>query len=269
MKKILVLGEKILDKFIYCKANRLAPDRPVPVLEPLHTRESPGGAANFAANLRSLFPELEVFYIHQQDLIVKTRFVEEKTNHHFLRLDENDKIEEKLTIGNLKLILQQNNLSLSDFKYFAISDYGKGFVTKELITHLSCWGKVFLDTKFILGYWSNSVFCVKINEKEWQNNVDSNIELPSCQNLIVTRGEKGSEYNGKLYQSQPTELVDSSGLGDVFHAAIVGLHLKGYTFEQSIPIANQLCGISAHKRGVNIMTPRDLEMAEAVLEAKL
>ena len=37
--KILIIGETCVDKFIYCNANRLSPEAPVPILNPLYTTQ--------------------------------------------------------------------------------------------------------------------------------------------------------------------------------------------------------------------------------------
>ena len=45
-KRILVIGDSCIDIYSYCKSTRLAPDKPVPVLEVIETIETPGMAFN-------------------------------------------------------------------------------------------------------------------------------------------------------------------------------------------------------------------------------
>lgn len=52
--KVLVVGDIILDEYIWGKANRLSPEAPVPVLEVSRYSHVPGGAANVANNIKSL-----------------------------------------------------------------------------------------------------------------------------------------------------------------------------------------------------------------------
>jgi rfaE bifunctional protein kinase chain/domain len=52
--KVLVVGDIILDEYIWGKANRLSPEAPVPVLEVSKYSHVPGGAANVANNIKSL-----------------------------------------------------------------------------------------------------------------------------------------------------------------------------------------------------------------------
>src|SRR6266542_3782373 len=53
-KKIIVLGDVILDEFIWGKVRRISPEAPVPVVEVLDETYRMGGSANVAANIRGL-----------------------------------------------------------------------------------------------------------------------------------------------------------------------------------------------------------------------
>ena len=57
MKRILVIGEQCVDKFVYCNAKRLSPEAPVPVLNPIKTTKNQGMAGNTLANVRALVPD--------------------------------------------------------------------------------------------------------------------------------------------------------------------------------------------------------------------
>ena len=52
--KILVIGDAMLDKYSFGTINRISPEAPVPVLKIKEEIMKPGGAANVAANVRSL-----------------------------------------------------------------------------------------------------------------------------------------------------------------------------------------------------------------------
>ncbi|MEQ1862457.1 MAG: D-glycero-beta-D-manno-heptose-7-phosphate kinase, partial [Chthoniobacteraceae bacterium] len=53
-KRILVVGEMILDEFIWGKVSRISPEAPVPVVDVVSETWCAGGAANVARNLREL-----------------------------------------------------------------------------------------------------------------------------------------------------------------------------------------------------------------------
>lgn len=58
--KILVIGDLILDEFIWGKVSRISPEAPVPVVWVDHESFMPGGATNVASNIRSLGGEVSV-----------------------------------------------------------------------------------------------------------------------------------------------------------------------------------------------------------------
>jgi len=53
-KRILVFGDLMLDRFIFGSVSRISPEAPVPVVEIKSENTCLGGAANVAANIRSL-----------------------------------------------------------------------------------------------------------------------------------------------------------------------------------------------------------------------
>lgn len=53
-KKILVVGDLMLDRYIYGTAHRLSPEAPVPVVLVRDEKNMPGGAANVARNVKAL-----------------------------------------------------------------------------------------------------------------------------------------------------------------------------------------------------------------------
>jgi len=52
--RVLVVGDVMLDHFVMGKVSRISPEAPVPVVEVVHDRFSPGGAANVVSNLAAL-----------------------------------------------------------------------------------------------------------------------------------------------------------------------------------------------------------------------
>ena len=54
MKKILVIGDACKDVYTFTNIQSFAPDKPVPVLNPINVIESPGMAGNVYENLKVL-----------------------------------------------------------------------------------------------------------------------------------------------------------------------------------------------------------------------
>jgi len=59
-KRILVVGDVMLDKYIWGEVGRISPEAPVPVVRATHSSEQPGGAANVALNLAHLGAKVTV-----------------------------------------------------------------------------------------------------------------------------------------------------------------------------------------------------------------
>ena len=59
-KRLLVVGDVMLDKYIWGEVGRISPEAPVPVVRVTHRSEQPGGAANVAMNLARLGAQTRV-----------------------------------------------------------------------------------------------------------------------------------------------------------------------------------------------------------------
>ncbi|MFQ6110765.1 MAG: D-glycero-beta-D-manno-heptose-7-phosphate kinase [Nitrospinota bacterium] len=66
-RSILVVGDLMLDRYIWGEVERLSPEAPVQVVRWRHERAVPGGAANVAANLKSLGAEVRLLGILGED----------------------------------------------------------------------------------------------------------------------------------------------------------------------------------------------------------
>ena len=59
-KRLLVVGDVMLDKYIWGEVGRISPEAPVPIVRSIHHSEQPGGAANVAMNLVRLGAQTRV-----------------------------------------------------------------------------------------------------------------------------------------------------------------------------------------------------------------
>jgi D-beta-D-heptose 7-phosphate kinase/D-beta-D-heptose 1-phosphate adenosyltransferase len=240
MIKILVIGEKCTDRFMYCDVSRFSPEAPVPVLNPIEIVENDGMAGNVVRNLIALNKDISVTHWYQDEIITKTRFVEKKSNHMFLRLDEGESNISKL---NLKLNL------LSEYSIVIVSDYDKGFINNEDLLKIGKNSKIsILDSKRKLSKEIISSFSfVKLNEKESLQNSN----LLECKNILITLGSRGTKFNDKVYPSpNPQETIDVSGAGDTFTASFILKYIESGDIKSSIIFANKMSSIVVSKRGV-------------------
>src|SRR5437899_10671470 len=65
--RILVVGDVMLDQFIWGQVARISPEAPVPVVDFVRESFMPGGAANVARNLSALKVTAELFGIIGRD----------------------------------------------------------------------------------------------------------------------------------------------------------------------------------------------------------
>lgn len=156
--RILVLGDLILDQYIWGKVNRISPEAPVPVVEVTHDNFMLGGAANVANNIISLGggvtvagiagndragdvlrrlleekgAECAIFEDHRRPTTIKTRVIAH--NQQVVRFDREDK---EMVSGNaLKELLIFLKRSVSEHDAIIISDYEKGVVSRKLIEEI-------------------------------------------------------------------------------------------------------------------------------------
>ena len=244
--KVVVIGETCIDKFIYCKINRLSPEAPVPILQPMYTKQNAGMSGNTVANIKALEPTSKILHFSNLSQVTKTRYVEKKTNHMFLRVDEGDnKIESFVWDENYEHFIQDADLVV-------VSDYNKGYLSDYALQIIAYKSKLsILDSKRKL---TNDIIkdftFVKLNEGEWMNNKQLDDEK-----VIITLGSKGSMYQGKIYPSpQPQETIDVSGAGDTFTAAFALSYATAKSVPNAIKFANKVSAGVVSKRGVQTPT---------------
>ena len=241
--KVLLIGDSCEDRYFYGDVKRLNPEAPVPILEYKRAVTSKGMVWNVRENLLSF--GVEVYLSTHPEEIIKTRYIDEKSNQQIMRYDEEPKIE-PLSFDFPK---EWNN----EYDALVISDYDKGFLTTERIFELSSRfvGPVFIDSKKTL--LPEDAY-IKINELEYERMSHYNYE-----NLIVTRGGKGAEYQGKLYPAEKVNVFDVVGAGDTFLAALVYGYLKYGRIDRAIPLANKAASIAVSHTGTYILTQEDVD----------
>lgn len=242
MKSILVIGETCRDIFVYCNALRLAPDLPVPVLEVESVVENPGMAMNVQRNIRGIFEHCSLITNQNWQEISKTRYVHSSTNHMFIRIDTPHKIA-RIDIKQIEY----------DYSMIVISDYDKGFLTREDIYEISeRHPLVLLDTKKPLGSWAGKCKFIKINDYEYERSkpfADDDIE----KRIIHTKGGDGAFFQSEHFPVTKVEVRDASGAGDAFFAALSVNYLQTSDIRKSIEFANVCASRVVSERGVTTL----------------
>ncbi len=240
--KVLLIGDSCEDRYFYGDVKRLNPEAPVPILEYRRGVTSKGMAWNVRENLMSF--GVEVYISTHPEEIIKTRYIDEKSNQQIMRYDEEPKIE-PLSYDFPK---EWNN----EYDALVISDYDKGFITQEKLFELSNWfqGPVFIDTKKIC--IPGNAF-IKVNESEFEKITHF---IPD--NMIITKGGEGTEYQGKLYPAEKVNVFDVVGAGDTFLAALTYGYIKYGRIEEAIPLANKAAAVAVSHRGTYVLTEEDV-----------
>jgi len=244
MKKILVIGDFCIDSFIYGKTERLSPEAPVPVFVPIQSKVNDGMAGNVVRNLMAMSTEYQIELYHQDQVIKKTRYIDQNTNHMFLRVDEGE--------DNITKIKLTNNFieKIRQAEAVVVSDYNKGYLDLETINQIAKLAKLsFLDTKKKINSDTiESYTFIKLNEEEFKKNMTDDPE--KLKKIVATLGSKGAQYMGKLYPVITKETIDVSGAGDTFLSAFVINYLQYRNVDLAITFANKMSSIVVSKKGV-------------------
>src|SRR5437868_9382034 len=159
-KRILVIGDLMLDEFVWGKVGRISPEAPVPVVEVTGESFFPGGAANVARNLREFVNRVAVVGLFGKDrsgqqlrdlladkkidisdaiedetfcTIVKTRII--ARHQQVVRVDREQLVGPSPAQIARVVAAIRNNLPETDAIIF--EDYGKGFLTTELVSQVA------------------------------------------------------------------------------------------------------------------------------------
>jgi bifunctional ADP-heptose synthase (sugar kinase/adenylyltransferase) len=254
----LIIGERCQDVFIYGSAKRLSPEAPVPVFVPQRTISNEGMARNVYHNLVALIDSHDVNLENNVSASVsinsaeKIRYVDEKTNHYFLRVDNADNSYDRIVFHDQLLNKIQSANTI------IISDYNKGFLQEEdiidICVHSNTKCTIFLDSKKVLT--EDILACVdfvKMNEKEYEINHEAIglILYEYEKKIIMTQGNKGASYMDCPYETDSVVTMDVSGAGDTFMASLAYKYSTSYDIVDSIKFANKMASEVVKKRGVS------------------
>jgi len=239
--KFLVIGDSCLDIYVYCTSGRFCPDAPVPVLNPVKTISSLGMAGNVVDNLKGL--ETEVDFITNKELIKKVRYVDDRTNHMFIRVDEGESNIKRISKSTLE------NIKWNEYEAVIVSDYCKGFLLEEDIKYISQKHPLtFLDTKKQLNGFADDFTFIKINDIEYSKTKLT--ILPHLEEkLIITLGSKGAKFQNKKYPVKQVDVRDTSGAGDTFIAGLAFSFALNLDITKAIKFANKCSSQVVQKKG--------------------
>ncbi len=157
--RLLVIGDVMLDEFVWGRVSRISPEAPVPVVEVTGETQYPGGAANVARNLRPFCNQVQICGLVGKDsageqlktlleaeeigtgglvqnssmpTIVKTRIVARQ--QQVVRVDREKKAEAPVEVRREALSAIAGLLESMDG--VILEDYGKGLINQALVSEV-------------------------------------------------------------------------------------------------------------------------------------
>ena len=173
--RVLLIGDSCTDVYVYGDVKRLNPEAPVPILEPKRENTTKGMAWNVFNNLKAF--GLSVFMLTNEEKIIKTRYIDEKSNQQILRVDNEPEIkplpyEPPFITDRSAYHKPPHVVPPKDwYDIMVISDYNKGYLTYDVCKAIVdlCRTKcpIFVDSK------KKNISCfegcfIKVNQQEYK-----------------------------------------------------------------------------------------------------
>ena len=298
-KKIGVIGDLMLDQFIWGDVERISPEAPIPVVFVKKETFVPGGAGNTANNIAALGGDVYVVGLVGSDLAAEQliqEFKKREINIAGILKDKNRPTIQKIRVvargqqvvrvdkEKSDCINSQQEREVLDFiasniknwDGLVISDYTKGFITKNLTQEIISLAREY--DKFIIGdtkpkhisFFKNISLITpnykeakEITGKESLEEAGKAIQEQLNCNVLITQGSQGMTLfeNNKIKQfpARAREVFDVSGAGDTVVGALALALASGANFEEAAIIANHAAGITVGKIGTTTVSPEELK----------
>ncbi|EEP60288.1 D-glycero-beta-D-manno-heptose-7-phosphate kinase [Sulfurihydrogenibium yellowstonense] len=276
-----VIGDIILDKYLWGDVERISPEAPVPVVDVKKETVSLGGASNVANNIASLDAKAYMIGVVGDDenakiienllkskninpvlikdksrpTIEKTRII--AVSQQLLRIDREDRSKLNNEIED-KIIIEIKNIK-DKINVFIVSDYGKGVITRRIMDFIKSLNKpIFVDPKPSNYQLYKNTTILTPNKKEAYESIkaDKNTDLEfvgrrimsdlELNQLLITLGGEGMAlFEGDKILRIPTKakkVFDVTGAGDTVISVLALARLAGGTWEESASLANTAAG---------------------------
>lgn len=302
-QKILVVGDLILDTYTLGKVGRISPEAPVPVLHVDKENHLPGGSGNVALNLISLGSQVVALGRVGHDkngellkealredgvdisaIVVQGLFPTPVKNRIIAGGQQIVRIDREITTALPEMLEQQiiDNLPLllKGVKIIALSDYGKGFLTRTLLRAIIDLARelnipVIADPKGIdfSKYRGATVIKPNLGEAYAAANLlhgtplelvaERLLEVTEAETLMITRSEAGISlfHQGGKEEHFPVkvrEVKDVTGAGDTVLATLACSLANGLSLSESVQLSNVTAGLAVERFGCARITLSEL-----------
>ncbi|HUA24713.1 MAG TPA: D-glycero-beta-D-manno-heptose-7-phosphate kinase [Steroidobacteraceae bacterium] len=296
--RVLVVGDAMLDRYLFGDVERISPEAPVPVVRVTREEYRLGGAANVALNVKSLGPGVALITVVGADEPARTLEGLLKTHAVEVILGRDPQL---FTCVKLRVIGRAQQLVRVDFEnqpdhevladmltdftrvltqYDAVlfSDYGKGGLTHipRMIELARAAGKpVLVDPKGEDYSRYAGATVITPNRAElaqvvgsWKTDAQLEERVQRLREsnrldaVLLTRSEEGmSLFDGAGHlhvPAQAREVFDVTGAGDTVIATLAAMLACGMTLREAMPIANRAGGIVVGKFGTATVSYEEL-----------
>lgn len=307
--RALVIGDLILDTYTVGKARRISPEAPVAVVQVHHEENRPGGAGNVVLNLTALGADvvcvgrvghdaagpvlIQALQAEQTDTRgilaeqgfqtpVKNRIIAE--GQQIVRVDHEQAkpLSEQLEQQIIEMLPEL----FKGVQVVAISDYGKGFLTRTLLSAVIDFANtqqipVIADPKGVdfTKYCGVTILKPNLGEVYAAANLGNDaslekvaarvLDISQADLLMVTRSEEGitvfDQAHHRLdFPVRPREIKDVTGAGDTVLAMLTCAVANKIDLPEAVELCNIAAGIAIERFGcARITLP---ELAQRMLE---
>lgn len=298
-KRVGVIGDLMLDQFIWGDAERISPEAPVPIVFVEKETFVPGGAGNTANNIAALGGKAFIVGLVGEDMAGKK--LEKEFKKSKINTQGIIKNSEKLTIQKIRVIargqqmirIDKENLDnisdeeknrvidfissqIQDWDGLVISNYAKGFITEDLVGEIIGLAKkynkfIIADTKpkqalFFKGVsllTPNFKEAKEISGKENLEEIGKEVQKKLNCNVLITQGSEGMTlfFKNKIkhFPAKAKEVFDVTGAGDTVVGVFALAQAAGADLETAAIIANHAAGIVVGKIGTAVVFCEELK----------
>ncbi len=306
--KIMVVGDLMIDEYLWGEVERISPEAPVQVVSVIHEENTLGGSGNVINNLVALGAKVSAIGVigagSNGNLIIKKfnelgvetkgiiREIDRPTtrktrviaaHQHVLRIDRETKKE--ISSQTFTTLAERAEEIMPEVDAVLVSDYGKGVITKSLLSRLVASAKkhhklIVADPKGLDFAKYADVTILTPNKKEAGLAEGINItddfslfkagtqilEKTGVEKVLITCGKDGMvlfERNQSPYKikAETRQVYDVSGAGDTV-LAVLGLSLaSGFPIKEAVALANTAAGLVVGKVGTATITQEELSAA--------
>ncbi|MBW3012120.1 D-glycero-beta-D-manno-heptose 1-phosphate adenylyltransferase [Candidatus Woesearchaeota archaeon] len=297
-KNILVVGDIMLDEYVFGHAEKISQEAPVLVLSVKNDEYRLGGAANTANNIVALGANCKLIGVtgndearkilekHLKDkgiksvlinsskpTIRKTRMISQ--SQQIVRIDREDKA---AILPDVEKKVVDAISSAGKFDAIIVSDYAKGTITRKILAELKKKKtNIFVDPKPEQSSIYSDFYLMTPNQKEAESvfnfsaKTQEDVDFLGKQlvkrfnsNIVLTRGRNGMsifELDGSVTHlpTEAKEVYDVSGAGDTVVAALALGVAAGADLKEAAIIANHAAAIKIGKFGTAPVHQKELE----------